>query len=84
MTRRWCVMDLVTDHQTGKLRETSLWSNIAKAAMTWGFCYTIYYGKGSFSELLWVAYGSVALGHEAYARFMNQRQQGLDKETPKP
>lgn len=28
--RRWCVMDLVTDHVTGKLRESYVWSNIGK------------------------------------------------------
>ena len=29
-SRKWCVMDLVTDHQTGKLREAYVWSNIGK------------------------------------------------------
>jgi hypothetical protein len=73
-------MDLVTDHTTGKLRETSLWSNIGKAAMTWAFCYTIY--KGGSNELLWVAYGSIVVVHEAAARFFNQRQQQMDKGAP--
>ena len=77
----WHFRDLVVDHKTGKLRETAVWSNICKASMTWAFIYTVYQSKATFSELLWVAYGSVALGHEAYSRFMNQRQQKMDKET---
>ena len=83
MTRRWCVMDLVADHQTGKLRETALWSNIGKAAMTWAFVYTVYFAKGGFSELLWVAYGSIVVAHELTSRYFNQKQQLLDKEAPK-
>lgn len=74
-------MDLVTDHQTGKLRETALWSNIGKAAMTWAFIYTVFYTKGSFSELLWVAYGSIVVAHEMGARYFNQKQQQLDKDV---
>ena len=81
--RKWCVMDLVVDHQTGKLRETALWSNIGKAVMTWGFIYTVFYSKGNFSELLWVAYGSIVVIHEATARYLNQKQQVLNKELEK-
>lgn len=84
MSRKWCLMDLVTDHQTGKLRETAVWSNIGKAAMTWAFVYTVFYAKGTFSELLWVAYGSIVVAHELSARYFNQRQQLLDKDGPKP
>jgi hypothetical protein len=76
--RTWCVMDLVLDHKTGKLRETALWSNIGKAVMTWAFVYSVMHEH--FNELLWAVYGGVVLGHEAYARFMNQRQQTIDKE----
>jgi hypothetical protein len=32
MTRRWCLLDLVTDSTTGRLRETAVWSNIGKAS----------------------------------------------------
>ena len=28
--RRWCVMDLVVDHKTGKLRESAVWSNVGQ------------------------------------------------------
>lgn len=78
--RRWCVMDLVTDHQTGKLRETAVWSNVGKAAMTWAFCWVIY--KGGTSESLWLAYGSIVVIHEATARFFNQRQEKIDQAGP--
>lgn len=77
--RRWCFMDLVVDHQNGKLRETAVWSNVGKAVMTWGFVYTLLQGKGS--EWLWVAYGAIVVAHETAARVMNQKQQTLDK-TP--
>lgn len=82
MTRKWCVMDLVTDHQTGKLRETALWSNIGKGAMTWAFVYTVFYAKGGFSESLWLAFGSIVVLHEMGARYFNQKQQALDANKP--
>jgi hypothetical protein len=73
-------MDLVTDHSTGKLRETAVWSNVGKAAMTWAFVWTIL--KGFSSEWLWVAYGGIVVLHEGAARFFNQRQRQIDsKET---
>ena len=75
--RLWCFLDLVTDHKTGKLRETALWSNIGKAAMTWAFCFTIY--RGGSSEWLWVSFGGIVVMHESAARFFNQRQQKIDK-----
>lgn len=80
MTRKWCVMDLVIDHQTGKLRETAVWSNVGKLTMTWGFIYTVINGSGS--EWLWLVYGSIVVAHETAARIMNQKQQQLDKEKP--
>lgn len=82
MSRKWCVMDLVVDHQTGKLRETAVWSNVGKAVMTWAFVWVIY--KGGSSESLWLAYGSIVVIHEATARFFNQKQQTIDnaKATP--
>jgi hypothetical protein len=71
---------LVTDHQTGKLRETALWSNIGKAAMTWAFVYTVYSREGN-TEWLWMAYGSIVVSHELMARYFNQKQQVLNKEV---
>lgn len=78
--RLWCFRDLFVDHQTGKLRETAVWSNIGKATMTWAFVYSVMHEH--FSELLWLAYGSLVVGHETVARFMNQRQQTLNKGAP--
>ena len=45
MSRKWCVMDLVVDHRTGKLRESAVWSNVGKASMTWAFIYTVMGGR---------------------------------------
>ena len=80
--RKWCFLDLVTDHQTGKLRETAVWSNVGKCAMTWAFVYTVLRGNGS--EWLWAAYGGIVVMHETAARFFNQRQQTLDKPNVQP
>jgi hypothetical protein len=79
--RRWCVMDLVTDATTGRLRETAVWSNIGKLSMTWAFCHTIV--MGVTSEWLWLAYGGIVVAHEASARFFNQRQQAMENNQDK-
>ena len=73
----WKLSDLVCDHRTGKLRETLLWSNIGKAAMTWGFVYNVW--TGDSSQWLWVAYGGIVVAHEAVARVLNQKQQVIDE-----
>jgi hypothetical protein len=77
----WKIRDLVTDHKTGKLRETALWSNVGKAAMKWAFIYTVYQQKANFNELLWLAYGSIVVAHELTSRYFNQKQQLLDKDS---
>ena len=77
--RKWCFMDLVVDHQTGKLRESAVWSNIGKAVMTWGFVYTVWTGHSS--EWLWVAYGGIVVSAEVVARVLNQKQQKIDVES---
>lgn len=79
--RKWCIRDMFVDHQTGRLRETAVWSSVCKICMTWAFVYSVLHEH--FNELLWVAYGSIMLGHEAYARYMNQRQHQMDKEPVK-
>lgn len=78
--RQWHLRDLVTDDQTGRLRETKLWSNIGKAAMTIAFARATWAGAGT--EWLWLTYGSVVVLHELGAKWLNQRQQALD--APKP
>ena len=80
--KKWKLADLVLDHQTGKLRETALWSNIGKAAMTWGFVYTVLHDKGS--EWLWLAYGSIVVASEAVARVLNQKQQVINEHVATP
>lgn len=79
MARKWCLMDLVVDHQTGRLRETAVWSNVGKAVMTWAFVYTVLGGHGS--EWLWVAYGGIVVSAEVVARVLNQKQQKIDVES---
>jgi hypothetical protein len=79
MDRKWCFMDLVVDHQTGKLRESSVWTNVGKAVMTWAFVYTILDDKGS--EWLWLAYGGIVVSAEVVARVLNQKQQQIDKQS---
>ena len=76
----WHLRDLVTDERTGRLRETKLWSNIGKAAMTFAFILVTVRGAGT--EWLWLTYGGVVVLHELGARHYNQAQQKLDKEQP--
>lgn len=80
MTRKWCVMDLVVDHRTGKLREAAVWSNVGKASMTWAFVYTVLGGHGS--EWLWIAYGGLVVAHASVERVLNQKQQAIDSSAP--
>lgn len=68
--------DLIVDHTTGRIRESKVWANIGKGAMTWAFVWVIY--KGGSSEMLWVAYGTIVCGHEAATRLLNIR----DKAQP--
>lgn len=76
--RKWCVMDLVTDHQTGKLRETAVWSNVGKGTLTWAVVYqTLHNG---LTEWLVLAFGGIVVLHESATRLLNQRQQNMDKE----
>ena len=76
----WHIRDLVTDERTGRLRETKLWSNVGKCAMTVAFVVVTWRGAGT--EWLWLTYGSVVVLHELGSKALNQQQQKLDKETP--
>ena len=78
MARKWCVMDLVVDHQTGKLRETAVWSNIGKLTMTWAFVSLTL--SNHLTEFYVAAFGALVIGHELFARYFNQKQQVLDKD----
>lgn len=79
--RAWHLRDLVTDSKTGRLRETLIWSNIGKAAMTFAFLLATI--RGATTEWLWLTYGGVVVLHELGSRHYIQAQQRLDKEQPK-
>jgi len=76
--RTWRFTDLVVDHQTGKLRETAMWSNIGKLLMSAAFARQAY--TGTLTEWYVAAYGAAVIFHELVARHYNQKQQVLDKE----
>ena len=77
--RKWCFMDLVTNHQTGKLRETALFSVVGKITLTWAMVYSTLHEKFNFE--LWSAYGVLVIGHEIWKANQNQAQQKLDREA---
>ena len=77
MTRKWCIMDLLTDPQTGKLRETKLWSNAIKLAVF--ISYLRYVTATNFETMTAVAAG-ILIGHELIKTKQNQDQQRLTKE----
>lgn len=66
------VRDLIVDHETGRIRESKVWSNVAKASMTTAFLWVIFHGGSS--EWLWVAYGGTLLTHESATRILNQKE----------
>jgi len=68
-SRTWRFQDFFCDHVTGKGRESALWSNLGKAAMTFGFVWSVVHGGSS--EWLWLTYGGVVCGHEIGSRIMN-------------
>ena len=67
----WHLRDLVTDHKTGKLRETVLWSNIGKFVMTVAFCWLTY--KNQLTEWYVLAYGGIVICHEMGSRLISQQ-----------
>ena len=79
--RKWAIMDLVTNHQTGKIRETAFWSNVCKASMTAGFWYQVFKEGGEFNAGLWGIYGGYLIAHEVVKAKQNQDQQRLDKQN---
>lgn len=71
----WHFRDLITDHQTGKLRETLVGSVAFKICALVAYCRFI---SGANFETVTLTTGSIFLAHEGFARFMNQRQQKID------
>ena len=79
--KQWHLRDLFTDERSGKLRETKVWSNVGKAAMTFAFAVVTWRGAGT--EWLWMTYGGVVVLHELGSKILAQKQQQLDKGKPK-
>ena len=77
--RKWCVMDLVTDHASGKLRESSVWSNVGKAVVTW--MYVEHVSADNFETMTLVLVGAV-IGHEIVSRLTNAKQQASQEVKP--
>ena len=68
----WHLMDLLTDERTGRLRETKLWSNLGKLAMTVAFVRATWAGAGT--EFLWMTYGGVVVLHELGSKYLRQKE----------
>ena len=75
----WKVMDLFTNHQTGKLRETLIWANAGKAALL--FMYLKYVNATNYETMTSVMAG-ILIAHEVVKAKQSQDQQRLDKDVP--
>ena len=74
---QWHLRDLFTDHKTGKLRETLLWSNIGKATAVWGLIYNVVHHTDT--EWHWLIVLGVTTAHELLSRYLNQKLPPLPK-----
>lgn len=79
--RIWRIADLITNHQTGRLRETAFWSNICKASAT--YAYLRYVTASNYESMTAVLVGALIL-HEVVKAKQNQDQQKLDKQNVEP
>jgi len=75
----WHWRDLFVDHQTGKLRETLIWSNLGKVGLSIWFGTDIYYRTATTDQAM--VFASIVVLHELGSRFFNQRQQVIDKDA---
>ena len=67
-------MDLICDPNSGKLKETSLWSNLGKlSALIW-FSHKCYHDTDS--PELWLIVMGVLTCHAAFSQFMLSRAGG--------
>ncbi len=80
--RKWSLRDLITDWQTGKLRETLIWSNTGKAAMLYGFMYQLYHDQ--LTEWYAGIFVGAVIFHELTSRLVSQREHAADQEVQKP
>mgnify|MGYP003387226886 CR=1 FL=1 len=69
--RRWCVMDLVCDPVSGKLKETLVWSNAGKASALGWFSWKCYHGIDT--EWLWLIVMTILTAHAAFSQFIMSR-----------
>jgi hypothetical protein len=75
----WHLRDLFVDHATGRLRESKVWANIAKASMTFGFIWSVVHGQNT--DWLWMAFGAPMLGHESVTRLFNMKEAANGRPT---
>lgn len=69
--RKWCFMDMVIDHATGKLSESKVWVNIGKAALTGILINEAY--QGTLTEPLLMWFGFIVCLHELGARALSNK-----------
>jgi len=74
--RKWCLMDMVTNHQTGKLRETAFFSVLGKFSVLWAY---IKYVTAQNYETMTAVMAGILIVHEVVKAYQNQQQQKLDK-----
>jgi hypothetical protein len=77
--RVWHIIDLVTNHQTGRLRETAFWSNVCKLLASGA--YVKYVRAENYETMTAVLVGALVV-HEVVKAQQNQNQQKIEKETP--
>ena len=77
----WHIKDLFVSHQTGKLRESAVWSNAMKLAVIVQYCRFV--SAANFETMTFVAAG-ILIGHEVVKAKQNQDQQLLDKTNEPP
>ena len=69
--RKWCVMDMVTDARTGKLRETLVFSVLGKTAALCCFVWEV--AEHRDSDWLWAIVMVVLTAHAAFSQVVSAR-----------
>ena len=75
--RRWCVMDMVTDPVSGRLRETLVFSVLGKTSALCAFVWEV--AQGVDSEWLWLIVMGVLTSHAAFSQFVVNKAGGVVK-----
>lgn len=71
--------ELLTDPATGKLAESKIWVNIAKACMVWAFIYNVW--KDTDTEWLWLVFAAILTAHESFSRLISWKFGGKSEST---